>query len=154
MFTWPKLKVELGVLTCTSLNTNGMVRLWVGRRLLSLKVCGTLVRDANGWWPNSSHSNIVNMSRSHRRMVQTSPRSGRPRTRHTSGRPGRMALLQPKINRDLYLFTMFNMYDKMDITINHKHLKCKFQFKAVILSNIASSSSYAERNLEYRHRRD
>lgn len=66
--------------------------------------CGTRGRPGSGWLPSSTHSSTVDRSHWRRRTEQTSPHSGCPGTRHTAGRPGRMASLPPA-KRDIKWMT-------------------------------------------------
>lgn len=56
---------------------------------------GTRGQPGSGWLPSSTRSSTADRSRWRRRKAQTSPRSGCPGTRRTTGHPRHMASLPP-----------------------------------------------------------
>lgn len=61
---------------------------------------GTHVLHESGYLPNKTHSNTAGRWRWHRKRGQTSPRSVRPGTHHTSGHLAHMASPPPRNRRE------------------------------------------------------
>ena len=86
---------DVGRLAITGINTSGMGRRVVGRRLLSPAACDIRDLAASEWSPNSVHSSIAGRSRLHRRMAQICRHISLLDTRHRFDRRVRTASLQP-----------------------------------------------------------